>query len=233
MPLRIAALSSNLGEGAPVSRMLPPPTRYDPLRLAQAKAAPAPRAIATPPTRFAPPVQHHGPAVIQRAAALGSGVAGAGGPPGSGGMAKSAEAASKSNDEDTLAMKYARTLDRTEAQKWLDAAAVIGSDKKNFSPLKDYIVGKKADCLSIWLVHCKDGVHSNQKNLDWLDLCIAARKDVYVLNPSTVGMGSFVSKKTKAQLLAAKPIKTEHEAGYLLTHNYVWQPASGKLASPK
>lgn len=50
-------------------RILPPPTRYDPLRLAQAKAAaPAAPTVTIPPTRFDPPVQHAGSAgTIQRA----------------------------------------------------------------------------------------------------------------------------------------------------------------------
>lgn len=206
-------------------RIVPPPTRYDPLRLAQAKpAAPAVRMIAIPPTRFDPDVQHHATGVIQRAAAAAAAAAPAAGGGG----------AAKSNNEDTLAMKFARTMPKAEADKWLKAeVAVIGSDKKNFSPVYDYIAKNKADNLSMWLVHYSDGAHTNRKNLDWLNACIKGKKDVVVLNPSTVGIGSFVSNQTEAQLLAAKPIKTEHEAGYLLANNYVWQAASGKLAAPK
>jgi hypothetical protein len=50
-------------------RILPPPTKYDPLRPVQAKAAsPAALKVVIPPTRFDPPVQHAGPAgTIQRA----------------------------------------------------------------------------------------------------------------------------------------------------------------------
>jgi hypothetical protein len=124
---------------------------------------------------------------------------------------------------DTKVEAFARTLTQDVAKDYLGKpVALIGTDKAAHSPLYDKLMEARADCLAIWLVHEGGEPHDNDKNIAWLDRCIKAGKNFFVVKPGDHGVGSYAAPMTAAEVKAANPIQTVHEVGYLMYKNYVW-----------
>ncbi|MDP5281153.1 hypothetical protein Q9Q95_19670 [Sphingomonas sp. DG1-23] len=192
-------------------RILPPPTKYDPLRLVQAKAAgPAAPGVAIPPTRFDPGVLHRA-MVIQRAAAAASPAA-----------AAAAAGGGAANSNDTPAVTYARGLSQAEREHCLKQDAVIGSDQPGKSEVLIHLQKQAADCLAVWLVEKHGGAYGKGLNIDWLNAC--SRK-VKILNVSVISeIKSGVIKATNPKVIRAnkrKYLTTGDEAAILLFRGFV------------